>query len=83
VAFELIEVRTGEGLKPLLRNGRAPSGTLRAVRNEMEEIIGECRGEKGKKLRRNAIKLRIAFKEAWEEEGSAKQDLTSLLNCFV
>ena len=34
IAYELLEVRTGPGLKPVHRTGKAPVGTLDAVRAE-------------------------------------------------
>ncbi|KDR78382.1 hypothetical protein GALMADRAFT_138474 [Galerina marginata CBS 339.88] len=80
VAFELIEVRTGEnGLKPLLRNGRAAKGTREAVGVEIREVIDSCRGQKGKELRENAEEIRTKFAEAWQENGASRKELHTFL----
>ncbi|KAJ7131524.1 UDP-Glycosyltransferase/glycogen phosphorylase [Mycena crocata] len=46
VAFHLIEVRTGRGLKPL-RNGRVPKGTREAMGIEIREVFDQARGRLG------------------------------------
>lgn len=76
VAFELIEVRTGsDGLKPMLRNGRAPKGTREAAGEEFRQIIDACRGEQGEELRENAKELQRNLVKAWEDGGEAKREL--------
>ncbi|KAF8869585.1 hypothetical protein CPB84DRAFT_1754948 [Gymnopilus junonius] len=76
VAFELIEVRTGDkGLKPLLRNGRAPKGTREAVGVEIKEVIEGCRGPKGDKMRNNAEDMKGKFADAWKEDGAGRKEL--------
>ncbi|PPQ89615.1 hypothetical protein CVT25_012532 [Psilocybe cyanescens] len=76
VAFELIEVRTSEnGMKPLLRSGRRPSGTREAVGVEIRQVIGSCRGEKGQELRKNATILKAELSRAWERDGISRSEL--------
>ena len=41
VAFELFQVRTGDGLKPLARNGIAAEGTREAVGIEIRQTIDQ------------------------------------------
>ncbi|OSD03899.1 glycosyltransferase family 1 protein [Trametes coccinea BRFM310] len=66
-AYELLEVRTGLGLKPLCRNGKAPAGTLDAVRAEARDVLVRAFGEEGKGKRANALQLRDAVRAEWEE----------------
>lgn len=78
IAYELIEVRTGEnGLKPIYRTGRKPVGTIDAVREEMNAVLDKALGEDGKKKRANVEKLREAVLAAWEENGPSRQALQS------
>lgn len=79
VAFELIQVRTGEsGLRPLYR-GVQPTGTLDAVASEARHVLQSARGEEGEKKRRNAEVIRNNLKQAWEEDGEGLTDLRRLL----
>ena len=76
VAFELIEVRTGEnGLKPLLRNGRSAEGSRVAVGAEIRAVIDASRGPRGEQMRKNATALKTKFIEAWEADGVSKKEL--------
>ena len=69
VAYELIQVRTGEsGLKPLYR-GVQPTGTLDAIVSEARAVLQSARGDEGKRKRRNAEVMRDKLKKAWEEDG--------------
>ncbi|KAH9476192.1 UDP-glycosyltransferase 84A1 [Psilocybe cubensis] len=83
VAFELLEVRTGEkGLKPLLRSGKQAKGTKEAVAFEIREVIDACRGPEGKALRNNAEKIKDRLKKAWETGGSSRSELQSFCEKF-
>ncbi|KAF8509037.1 hypothetical protein JB92DRAFT_3188895, partial [Gautieria morchelliformis] len=53
VAFEMLEVRTGHGLKPLYR-GVHPTGTIEAVTAEAHDILQRAHGHEGERKRRNA-----------------------------
>jgi len=83
VAFELIEVRTGLGLKPEYGGGGMPQGTREAVGNEMRKVIDKCRGEVGKEKRRNAQRLKDELAEAWGEEGVARAGLRRFLGKYL
>jgi len=79
VAFELFQVRTGNGLKPLARNGITPEGTREAVGIELRQTIDLCRSEKGQELRSNAEKFKVKFAKAWDEDGIARQEMRHFL----
>ena len=79
VAYELIEVRTGErGLQPIHRLGRAPVGTVQAVREEATLVLDKAFGEDGESKRANILKLREQVLTAWDVGGSGHRDLKSL-----
>ena len=83
VAFELYQVRTGDGLKPLARNGLAAEGTREAVGIEIRQTIDLCRSEKGQLMRSNAEQLKVKFAKAWEDDGTAKQEIRKVLHKYT
>ena len=83
VAFELFQVRTGDGLKPLARNGLAAEGTREAVGIEIRQTIDLCRSEKGRVMRSNAEQLKEKFAKAWEDDGTARQEIRKFLNKYA
>ena len=84
VAFELFQVRTGQGLKgPVARNGLAPEGTRHAVGIEIRQTIDLCRSEKGQVIRRNAEQLKVNFAKAWEDDGTARQEIRNFLHKYT
>lgn len=83
VAFELFQVRTGDGLKPLARNGIAAEGTREAVGIEIRQTIDLCRTERGQVMRRNAEQLKLRFAKAWEEDGTARQEIRKFLHKYT
>jgi hypothetical protein len=83
VAFELFQVRTGKGLKPLARNGIAAEGTREAVGIEIRQTIDLCRSEKGQEKRNNAEKLKAKFVQTWEEDGMARQEIRKFLHKYT
>ena len=82
-AFELFQVRSGEGLKPLHRNGLTPAGTRDAVGIEVRQTIDLCRSEKGQEVRSNAEELKIKFAKAWEEDGAARQEIRKFIHKYA
>lgn len=83
VAFELIEVRTGEkGLKPIFRTGRKAKGTREAVGVEIREIIDSCRSEQGDMIRKNAEGIREKFSKTWEADGAGRREFLSFLTNY-
>ena len=82
-SFELFQVRSGEGLKPLQRNGITPAGSREAVGIEVRQTIDLCRSKKGQEVRSNAEKLKVEFAKAWEEDGSARQEIRKFLHKYT
>ena len=82
-AFELFQVRSGEGLRPLHRNGLTPAGTREAVGIEVRQTIDLCRSEKGKEIRSNAEKVKVMFAKAWEEDGAARKEIRRFLQKYT
>ena len=76
-------MRTGEGLKPLARNGLVPQGTREAVGIEIRQTIDLCRSEKGQAMKRNAEGLKLKFAQAWEEGGMAMQEMRKFLHKYT
>ena len=82
-AIELFQVRSGEGLKPLHRNGLTPAGTREAVGIEVRQTIDLCRSERGQELRSNAEKLKAKFSKAWDEDGASRQEMRKFLHKYA
>ncbi|KAJ3554961.1 hypothetical protein NM688_g2831 [Phlebia brevispora] len=80
VAYELFEVRTGHGLKPICRTGRTPKGTLDAVRQEANQVLDLAFGEDGKEKQAKIKKLQGRFAQAWEEQGPAQLALERFID---
>ena len=81
--FELFQVRSGDGLRPVHRNGVTPAGTREAVGIEVRQTIDLCRGEKGQEIRSNAEKLKVRLGKALEEDGAARQELHKFLRMYA
>jgi hypothetical protein len=79
VAFELKEVRGGNGLRPALATGKSYSGTLEAFKEEFDGIIRDMKGPVGLRKRANVEKLRRDFVRTWEQGGNARQNFDELL----
>jgi len=83
VAFELVEVRTALGLKPLYGSGYKPQGTRKAVGIEIRKVLDESRGEVGKEKRRNAMELQKELGKAWKEDGVGRGAMREFLKTCV
>lgn len=79
VAYELMEIRTASGLKPIHRTGKAPLGTLDAIRNEARDVLDKAFGEDGARKRENVVKLKEQIDAAWSPGGFADIDMKRLL----
>ncbi|KAK7681774.1 hypothetical protein QCA50_015121 [Cerrena zonata] len=76
VAYELFEVRAGpHGSKPIHRIGKAPLGTIEAVRDEARSVLKSAFGADGARKRSNMKKLQQAVLNTWSENGPARRDL--------
>ncbi|RDX50090.1 UDP-Glycosyltransferase/glycogen phosphorylase [Lentinus brumalis] len=82
VAYELMEVRSGLGLKPVYRNGKAPVGTIDALKEEARDTLSKAFGEDGAQKRAKLLELRQAILAEHEDGGHAKRDLEALANSF-
>jgi len=80
LGYELFEVRTGPGLRPVHRLGKAPVGTLEAVREEASATLDKAFGEDGKAKRANVEKLRECVLNAWEEGGPSRGELQAFVD---
>ena len=83
VAYELLEVRTGDGLKPIYRTGRTPTGTLEAVRAEAGAVLEKAFGEDGSRKRENIRKLKQTALCLWNEDGEARVAAKELLSSLT
>ena len=76
-------MRTANGLRPLARNGLAADGTREAVGVEIRQTIDLCRSEKGQVMRSNAEQLKVEFEKAWEDDGTARQEIRKFLLMYT
>ena len=83
VAFELLEVRTGHGLKPLLDRKVTPSGTEEAFRHEIEGVLDMAKGLEGFMKKKNAKRVQAKIRAAWEENGTGRKDLDELMQVLL
>ena len=66
--YELLEVRSGLGLKPIHRlGGKSPQGTLESAKAEFIDLFAKARGEDGKAKRAKAQWFEEQFEKTWEE----------------
>lgn len=79
VAFELIEVRTGEAGLKLMYRGTQAKGLPEAVVAEAREVLHMARGEGGTRKRRNAEKIRDNMRMTQKEGGEGLEDMRRLL----
>jgi hypothetical protein len=83
VAFELIEVRTGDhGLKSIYATGKTPQGTLEAFREELNGVLDSLSSEIGRRKRANAQKQQKILAQAWAPGGPAYVSFQNLIQKF-
>ena len=80
IGYELLEVRSGHGLKQIYRTGFTPSGTLDALRAEARSVLQNAFGADGAKKRAKLEVLREAVIQEWEEGGASKRDVLAFLD---
>ena len=79
--YELFEVRTGLGLRPIHRLGdTAPRGTLEAVREEVKEVLDKARGKDGEAKRAKAKWFSEQFAKTWAEGGEGWRELKKVVD---
>ncbi|GJJ14086.1 hypothetical protein Clacol_008343 [Clathrus columnatus] len=74
VAYQLLEVRVGHGLKPLYR-GYQPKGTKEAIEEEFRRVLGDAFGQDGEIKRKVALDMSKKLRETWQEGGEAMIEL--------
>ena len=79
IAYELTEVRTGHGLKPIYRTGKAPTATLDAVKDEMKRVLQLALGKDGEEKRKNIEMMKDDVNQLWKEDGLARKEFESFL----
>ena len=80
--YELMEVRTGPGLLPILRSGRKAIGTVDAIRAEARSVLTRAFSADGAEKRANVEKLQRALLGEWEHGGAARADVIAFLEAL-
>ncbi|KAI0760255.1 UDP-Glycosyltransferase/glycogen phosphorylase [Fomes fomentarius] len=80
IGYELLEVRTGSGLKPIYRTGFVPKNTVDALKAEAREVLAKAFGENGKEKRARLEEVRKGVTAAWKEGGSSWRDASGFLD---
>ncbi|KAH9940519.1 UDP-Glycosyltransferase/glycogen phosphorylase [Epithele typhae] len=80
VGYELLEVRTGMGLRPICRTGYVPVGTVEAVRREARDVLARAFGADGARKRKRMGVLRRAVMGEWDAEGESRRDVCAFLD---
>lgn len=80
IGYELLEVRSGDGLKPIYRTGYTPKGTIDAIKTEVREVLQKAFGEDGAKKRAKLEVLRKAVVGEWEEGGTSRKEAVAFLD---
>ncbi|KAH8085452.1 UDP-Glycosyltransferase/glycogen phosphorylase [Cristinia sonorae] len=83
VAYELFEVRTNNGLRPIYRTGKAPLNTIDALKAEVREVLEKAFGEDGERKRTNVQKLKAQIDAAWKKGGSSDVDMGKFLDTLT
>ncbi|KAG8867582.1 hypothetical protein FRB98_004100 [Tulasnella sp. 332] len=80
-AFELIQVRTGDGARPPARGGKV-EGTSEAVAAEVEQVLADLGGPVGERKRKNLGIVRRKMLDDMREGGLATSLYRALINGF-
>ena len=78
--YELLEVRTGHGLRPIYRHGKTPTGTAEAVRAEATDVLKRAFGEEGMAKRARLLALKERLDAAWGKGGASRKDVEAFLD---
>ncbi|EIW63128.1 UDP-Glycosyltransferase/glycogen phosphorylase [Trametes versicolor FP-101664 SS1] len=81
VGYELIEVRTGvAGRHTIYGKGRAPVGSIEAIKAEVRDVLTKAYGPDGAEKRQRLVALTRDVTHEWEEGGSALRDVRAFLD---
>lgn len=84
VAFELLEVRSGEwGIQPVHYRNQKPSGSIEALERELAVVFDAMLGEEGKRKQANAEKVRDEMARSWLEGGAARNEFEQFLDFWI
>lgn len=79
VAYELFELRSGHGLRPIHRlGGRVPEGTIDSARKEINTILELAKGLDGKTKRENAQTFKQKMERDWAPNGSSWKEIAKI-----
>ena len=79
VGYELIQVRTGHGLRRIYRTGVTPTGTLEAIEEEARSVLTLAFGPDGARKREKLQHIREEFCAAWSQTGDSRRSAEELL----
>lgn len=80
IGYELLEVRTGHGLKPIFRTGYTPVGSIEAIKREAREVLAKAFGEDGARKRDQLQVLRQSVNREWEQGGTSLRNAEHFLD---
>ena len=80
IGYELLEVRTGDGLRPICRTGYRPKGTVEAVKAEAREVLSKAYGKDGAQKWMKLQEIRRKVTSEWENGGSSRRDMCMFLD---
>ena len=80
IGYELLEVRTGHGLRPICRTGYTPKGTIAAMKAEARDVLTKAFGEDGARRRAALVAVRKSVMSEWEDGGASKRDVSAFLD---
>lgn len=79
VAYELFELRSGHGLRPIHRlGGRVAEGTIESARKEIITILELAKGLDGKTKRENARTFKQKMEKDWAPNGSSWKEIAKI-----
>ncbi|KAH8110155.1 UDP-Glycosyltransferase/glycogen phosphorylase [Phellopilus nigrolimitatus] len=80
LGYELFEIRSGHGLRPVHRLGdRTPEGTVDALEREIRDVLTKARGTDGQNKRANVKRFREELVKNWEQDGVCWNEIEKLL----
>lgn len=82
IAYEIVEGRTELGLKPMYR-GVQPTGTLDALKEEIQMIFENAFGEDGKLKRKNVLALKDKMWAGLREGGDSSNDFEMFIRDYL
>lgn len=84
MGYELFEVRSGHGLRPVHRLGdRVFAGSVDAVKEEMREVLMKAMGEDGSIKRQNVLRFREELRERWNPGGECWREIKRITDMLA